>query len=85
NQKKSARYFFVVKSRGKILHEGPFAEDKKNAKRFKKEHKNIFIKKGKVYAMQKIDFSLDKFMNDWKRKNKRKMKEMSINELKIVR
>lgn len=85
NQNQSARYFFVVKSKGKILHEGPFAKDKKNVKRFKKEHKNTFIKKGKVYAMQKIDFTLDKFMNDWKKKTKRKMKEMSIHELKIVR
>jgi len=81
NGKKSARYFFVVKSKGKILCKGPYVKDLKNLKAFEKEHKNYFIKKARVYAKEKVDFSLKEFIGKWKIKNKKRMKEMSIMRL----
>ncbi len=84
NKKKSARYFFVVKSKKEILFKGPSEKDLKNVKRFKKEHKNIFIKSKRIYAKEKIRFNVKKFIESWKKKNKKKIKEMSIKGLEIL-
>lgn len=83
NDKKSARYFFVVKPKKEIIYQGPSIKDKKNLARFKKEHKKVLVKKGRVFAKEKIDFSLKEFISKWKLKHKKKMKDMSIEELKI--
>lgn len=84
NYKKSAKCFFVVKSKKEIVLEGPYANDKKNVVRFKKEHKNIFSKGKKIYAKKKIDFDLKEFLNKWGRKFKRRLKEMDIVGFKII-
>lgn len=84
NQKKSSRCFFVVKSRKEIIFSGPFLEDKKNVKKFKKEHKKVFTKSNKIYALEKIDFSLRDFVKKWKLKNKRRIKEMYIKDFKVL-
>ncbi|MBA7658614.1 hypothetical protein ES703_66573 [subsurface metagenome] len=85
NGKKSARDFFVVKNKKEILIRGPGISDEKNAKKFKKRHKNTFIKSGKIYAKEKIKFNIEKFIEIWKKKNKKRIKEMYINELKVVK
>jgi len=84
NGKKSARVFFVVKSQKEIIFNGPFKDDLKNVSKFKKEHKNIFEKKGKMFAHEKINFSGREFFNKWKLKNKKKIKEMNVGGLKFV-
>lgn len=84
NETKSARYFFAVESRKEILVEGPFADDKKNSARFKKRHKKVFEKNKKIYAKEKVDFNLGKFIALWKKSNKKLMKEMSILGLAVV-
>jgi len=73
-----ARYFFVVKSKKEILLSGPFAKDKKNVLAFKKVHKKTFVKNKKVFAKQKINFNLKKFSEAWTKKNKKKLREMSV-------
>jgi len=78
NDKKSAKYFFVVKKRKEILQKGPKIKDKKNLKKFKRKHKHTFVKSGRIYSKEKINFNIKTFINSWKRKNKRTMKEMSI-------
>jgi tRNA nucleotidyltransferase (CCA-adding enzyme) len=83
NGKKSARFFFVVKSKKEILLEGPMKEQKKNVEKFTKIHKNITVKNGKIFAKEKIDFTLHKFISRWKQKNAKKMREMSITELSV--
>ncbi|MCK5149317.1 nucleotidyltransferase domain-containing protein [Candidatus Pacearchaeota archaeon] len=85
NRKKSARYFFVVKNKKEIILEGPNLNDKKNIMMFKKKHKNTFEKKKRIYAKEKINFTIEKFIVDWDSKNKRKVKEMNITELRIIR
>jgi tRNA CCA-adding enzyme len=84
NDKKSARYFFVVKKKENILLEGPFLKDKKNINLFKKKHKKTFTKKGKIYAKEKIKLNLKEFTQRWKIKNKKRLKEMSISDFKII-
>lgn len=44
----------------------------------KKKHKNVFIKKNKVYAKEKISINARSFVNNFKKKNKKVMKEMGI-------
>ncbi len=84
NKQNSARYFFVVKKKDFVLFNGPFKEDKKNVAKFKKEHKSVFIKKGKLYAKEKVKMNLNDFIKKWKVKNKKKIKEMSVSELRVV-
>lgn len=79
-----AECFFSAKKKKEIIKNGPFLKDKDNVKQFKKEHKNIFEKFGKIYAREKINFTLNEFIENWKEKYKIKINEMSISEIKIV-
>ena len=80
--KKSARYFFVVKRKKEILIKGPLLKQEKHSKRFKSKYKKVNIRGGKLYARIRITHNLKKFLNDWKKKNKRRIKEMYITNLK---
>lgn len=84
NNKQSARYFFVVKGKKEILCVGPEVNDKPNVKRFKKEHKKTFTKSGKVYAKEKIDFTIKEFVKRWKIQNKKRVSEMYVKALKVL-
>ncbi len=84
NQKKSARYFFVVKPKKEIILQGPFIDDKKNVERFKKQHKKVFKKGKHIYCKEKPVQDLKNFIELWKKKNKRKIREMWITGLKVV-
>ena len=84
DDKKSAKSFFAVKSRKEILIRGPEKENLDNVMSFKKEHKNTFIKSGMVFAREKIKVNIQQFVELWKKKNQKKMKEMSIEELKVI-
>src|SRR3989344_1671006 len=82
-KKVCADFFFVVKSKGEIFVSGPETKDKENVKSFKKIHKKNFVKKNRVYASEKVDFSLKEFIDRWKNKNREKLRDMSISELSI--
>ena len=56
----------------------------KHVKDFKKKHKNIFIKSKRIFAKEKINFSIKKFVQNWAKKNSNKISEMSIENLKIL-
>lgn len=84
NRKKSARYFFVVSKKKEIIYDGPFDKDEKNVKSFMKEHKNIFKKKNRIYAREKVSFGIKEFLKKWEIKNKRKVKEMSIDSISVI-
>ncbi|MAG78828.1 hypothetical protein CMI40_00430 [Candidatus Pacearchaeota archaeon] len=84
DHKKSAECFFVVKSKQEILYEGPSIKQKENMKKFKKKHKNTFIKKNRIYSKKKITFNIKKFILDWKKKNNRKISEMYVKDLGII-
>lgn len=83
--RKNASCFFVLINKKDIIYSGPNKDDAKNVESFKKEHKRVFIKKGRLYAHEKNNLSSGDFIRKWKLKNKRKIKEMSINGLDIIR
>jgi len=84
--KKSARYYFVVKSKKEIIIPGPMKKDKKNMALFKKAHKKILIKGNRMYGKEKLNFSLKKFIENWKKNESRKkqMKQMYISDLRVI-
>ncbi|VVB82518.1 CCA-adding enzyme [uncultured archaeon] len=84
NGKKEAKYVFVVKKRNEIIISGPHSSDKKNVEMFKKKHRDVFTKGDRVYAREKITKKINEFVNVWKVKNKEKIKEMGITELRIA-
>jgi len=84
NDQKSAKYFFVVKQKKEILIKGPFSEDKINVQKFKKKHKSTFVKDKKVCAKVKVNSNLREFIQKWKIKNSKRIKEMYIEGLEIV-
>jgi tRNA nucleotidyltransferase (CCA-adding enzyme) len=84
NGKKSARAFYVLQRKKEIIYFGPYENDEKNVKMFKKEHKNIFVKNKRLFAREKVNFSAKEFFSKWKVKNKRRIKEMSVVGMEFV-
>jgi len=83
NGEKSAIYFFVAEKKKERIYSGPFLNNAENCANFKKEHKDIYEKKDRLYAREKINFSLKEFIEKWKIKNARIISEMYIENLKI--
>ncbi len=79
-----AIYAFSAKSRKEIIHKGPSVNDKNNVQKFKKRHKNVFVKSQRVYSKEKVKSDVKEFVSDWKRKNKDRLKEMHIIGLEVV-
>lgn len=84
NGKKSALYYFVVKPKKEILSQGPNLKDIQNIKKFKKRHKKTFEKNQRSYSREKVKISLKEFVNNWKSKNKKIMKEMSVKGFELL-
>jgi len=80
----SAKGIFAVKNKGKIIINGPYLRDEENVKKFKQNHKNIYIKKSRVYSEEKISFDLRKFLNELKQKETKIINEMGINGFEII-
>lgn len=84
NGKNAARFYFVVKEKEEILIVGPNINDYENVKAFEKAHKSYYTKKGKVYAKEIVNLSINEFIAKWIRKYKDKIKGMSVVGLEIV-
>jgi tRNA CCA-adding enzyme len=84
NGKKSAKSFFVVKRKEEILINGPRISDKEHVKKFKKKYKKTFTKNKKLYVRQKLNFTLKRFLSNWKTKHKKKINEMKINRVGVI-
>ena len=82
---KEAELFFVAKSKGEIIQAGPNIKDKENAGVFKKHHKTTFVKGNRIYARDKINKKIEQFIKEWKSDNHKKMKEMHITKLEIIK
>ncbi len=81
NKKQAAKCFFSVRKERRVLIKGPKLNDKKNVKRFQKKHKNTYKKSGRWMAKKILPKSLKDFVENWKKKHKARMKEMSITGL----
>jgi tRNA CCA-adding enzyme len=82
NKKQSSKCFFVVKKKNEIVFSGPNAKDQINAKKFREEHKKVFVKKGNLFAKEKFSLGIKEFLEKWKIKNSKKITEMAIENLK---
>lgn len=84
NEKREAKFFFVVKKKREIIQQGPYLKDRENAKIFRQHHKDTFVRKGRIYSRKKIDKNIREFINDWSLKNEKRIKDMNIKNLKII-
>lgn len=76
--------YFVLDKKKEIIFSGPQVSDTKNVEKFKNGHSITYIEKDKIYASEKVNFSAHEFLNIWKKKNKRKIKEMYISKISII-
>ncbi len=81
---KVAEIFFVVESKKEIIYSGPYPDDDKNVLNFKKEHKETYEKEDRLYAREKVNIKIKEFIENWKLKNKKIIKEMYIEEIKVT-
>jgi len=79
-ERKSADLYFTLKKRKEIILKGPPINAVENVSKFKKRHRKVFIRGGIVCAKEKVK-SFKEFLSDFKKKNKKRMKEMSITEI----
>lgn len=82
--KKMGRAFFVGKRKPLVLVTGPEVNDKENVGRFRLKHKTIFIKNNRIYSREKPKQNLKQFLQNWKQKNRKKIRDMSVSELNIL-
>ncbi len=81
--KKSGGLFLVVKPKKEIVRIGPPLEMKKHVSAFKKKNKNTYVKNGILHAKIKVNQNAKKFLSDFKKLMKGKIKEMGIVDLRI--
>lgn len=82
--KQEGKCYFVLSKNEEIIYSGPFINDDKNVEIFKKHHVSTFIENGKIYAREKIDFTIKEFFKNWIKKNKSKIKEMYISKIEFI-
>jgi len=82
---KKAKYYLKLRRRKERIFEGPETRKLQNILAFKNKHKNVFIKKGRAYAREKIQFDFPKYLSRFKKKNIKVMKDMGITKLKIIK
>lgn len=83
-QNQKAKCFFSVKKKSEVLIQGPKVNNERHVKRFEAQHKNTYIKNKRLFAKKNLPKSLKDFIKNWEKKNKTRMKEMSITSLRIA-
>lgn len=78
-----ASFYLIAKSKKEIIKIGPPKTFEKNAGEFKKQNKNVYEKKGILYAKIKINFSAKEFLRKFGKNYKSTIESMGITELKI--
>jgi len=84
NDKQKSKFYFSTKPKKEILSWGPFIKDIKNSQAFRKEHKKVLKKNGRLYIKYKMSETLNEFIKNWLKKNQEKIKDMSISNVKIL-
>jgi len=74
-----------LKRKDKLIIEGPPVTSVENLTKFKKKHPKANIKKGKAYSVEKNKLTEKKFLQDFRKKYKKVIKEMGICEIKIMK
>jgi len=79
----NANFYFNLREKERIL-EGPPVNGGKNSKKFRRKHKEVYEKKGILYAKEK-PISKKDFIKLFKKKYKEKINLMNITGLKILK
>ncbi len=79
----TAYLYLIVEKKKDDIRKGPEITDIHNLTRFKKAHKNAFIKNSRAYAKIKHDLSFRQFLNNLK-SEKKILKDMKISEFKLI-
>src|SRR3989344_743527 len=77
-------FYIILKRKDKIILFGPPKGMEAHAQAFKKAHKNVFEKSGRLYSELKIDFSAKQFVQKFIKEEKDKIKEMGITSLTVL-
>ncbi|MDD5192662.1 MAG: nucleotidyltransferase domain-containing protein [Candidatus Nanoarchaeia archaeon] len=81
DNKNTAYFYFVSDKKKDEIIKGPPVTNTNNLTRFKKVHKNAFIKNHIAYAKIKHDLSFKEFIKMFKTKEKSIIKEMSVKKI----
>lgn len=76
-----ATIYFIAKPLKEIIVEGPPKDMVQSAKNFKKVNRKPYLEKGRWYARKKTSKNLSEFTDNWKKKNRRVIREMSITSM----
>jgi tRNA nucleotidyltransferase (CCA-adding enzyme) len=82
--RKSARIIFSAKRKKEIRINGPEKQDKENVQRFKEKHKETYLIGNRICCIKGIDCTLEDFLNNWIKNNKRTIEEMSISGIELA-
>ena len=77
-------FYIILKRKDKIILFGPPKGMEAHAQAFKKAHKNVFEKSGRLYSELKIDFSAKQFVQKFIKEEQDKIKEMGITSLTVL-
>jgi tRNA CCA-adding enzyme len=80
----AAEYYFILKPKKIMLHIGPPLDKKQGVEAFKKKHKKTIVKKGRLYAEEKLNINLDKFLKKFKKDENKVMLDMGIIKLDLI-
>lgn len=78
-----ARIYLIVKAKKEILLLGPPVKMQEHARSFRRRHYGVFEEKGYLFAKERINFSAKKFLESYKQKQSKKIREMKIIRLEI--
>lgn len=76
--------YFVINEKKKIRKAGPFAEDKKNLKKFKEANRNWRMVKDRAYSDFQIDVDAREFVEQFRKKETPLFPNKGIENLKII-
>jgi len=85
DEKNTALFYLVLEKKKDEIVQGPKIIDIENLTRFKKAHKNAFIKNHIAYAKIKHDLSFKEFIKIFRTKYKKIIEEMSVKEIRLVK
>jgi tRNA nucleotidyltransferase (CCA-adding enzyme) len=83
NGGKIAQVHLIASPRRELVFNGPPVKMNKNALMFKAEHRNVFVKSGKLFARETVDSTAREVVENYISKNKSKARDMGIIEIKV--
>jgi tRNA nucleotidyltransferase (CCA-adding enzyme) len=76
---KKAELYLIGKAKKEVVRMGPPLKMEGEVKRFRKVNKNTFVKKGRLWSREKVNFSMKEFIGKF---DKKVVKEMGISRVK---